>query len=50
MKIGHIMSMSKIITDLCAIRQSITIENIFANIVYNVLVVKKVWRNIKKLV
>ena len=50
MKIGHIMSMSKIITDLSPIRQSITIESIFANIVYNVLEVKKVWRNIKKLV
>ena len=35
------MSMLKILTDLCAIRQKIKIENTFANFVYNVLVVKE---------
>ena len=45
------MSTSKILTDLCAIRQGVKLKkNTFANIVYNVLVVKKFWQNIKKLV
>ena len=35
------MFISKIVTDLCAIRQKIKIKNIFANVVYSVLVVKK---------
>ena len=30
-----------ILTDLCAIRQKIKIKNVFANVIYNVLVVKK---------
>ena len=33
------MSKSKILTDLCAIKQKI--KNNFANVVYNALVVKK---------
>ena len=41
MKIGLIMCIEKILTDLCAIKQKIAIKNIFANVVYNVLVVKK---------
>ena len=41
MKINH-MSISKILTDLCAIRQKIK-KNTFASIVYNVLVVKEFW-------
>ena len=44
------MVISKILTDLCAIRQNVKIETTFANIVYNVLVVKKSCKNIKKLV
>ena len=31
------MSTSKILTDLCAIKQSAKVKNSFANIVYNVL-------------
>ena len=40
MKIGHIRSISKILTDLFAIRQKIKIKNIFASIAYHALVVK----------
>ena len=43
------MSTSKILTDLSAIRQKIIIKNPFANIVYNVLVVKKSCKSRKKL-
>ena len=35
------MCISKILTDLCAIKQEIKIKNIFANAVYSVLVMKK---------
>ena len=45
-----IMSISKILTDLFAIKQKIKIKNIFASIVYNVLVVGKSCKNIKILV
>ena len=41
MKISHTMFISKILTDLCAIRLKIRIKNTFSNIVYNLLVVKK---------
>ena len=41
MNINHIMSISKILIDLCAIRQKIKIKNIFRNIVYNFLLVKE---------
>ena len=41
MEISHIMSISKIFTDLCVIRQTSKLKNTFANIVYNVLVVKE---------
>ena len=41
MKISHIKSISKILTDLCAIRQNISIKNTFSDIVNNVLVVKE---------
>ena len=40
MKINLIMSISKILTDLCGIRQKSKIKNTFANFVYNILVVK----------
>ena len=33
----------KDLTDLCAIRRKVGIKNTFANIVYNVLVVKEFW-------
>ena len=39
MKISHIMSVSKVLTDLCVIRQKIRIKNTFSDIVYNVLAV-----------
>ena len=41
MKISLIMCISKVLTDFCKIKQRIKIKNIFANIVYNVLVVNK---------
>ena len=40
MKTSHIMSKSKILTDLSVIKQSIKIKNTFLDVVYNVLVVK----------
>ena len=40
MAISHIMSILKILTDLCEIRQK-KIKNTFASIVYNVLLVKE---------
>ena len=43
MKISHIMSISKNLTDLYAMRQKIRIKKTCASIVYNVLVVKKFW-------
>ena len=39
MKISHIMSTSKTLTDLCAIKQSVKIKNTFVDIVDNILVV-----------
>ena len=47
MKISLIMYISKILTDLCAIKERIRIKNKFANVVYNVLVVKKFGKNKK---
>ena len=41
MKISRIMSISKILTDLCAIRQKSRIKRTFADIANNVLEVKK---------
>ena len=41
MKISHIMAISKILTDLCAIRQEIGIKNNFKDIAYSVLSAKK---------
>ena len=44
-----IMCILKILTDSCAIRQKIMIKNTFANVVYNILVVKKSCKSIKKI-
>ena len=41
MKISLIMCILKILTDSCLIKQKIKIKNIFANVIYSVLVVKK---------
>ena len=41
MKINDTMCISKILTDLCTIEQKRKTKNIFANVVYNVLLVKK---------
>ena len=41
MKISLNMPISKVSTDLCAIKQKLITKNTFANVVYNVLVVKK---------
>ena len=49
MKISLIMCISKILTDLCAIKQKIKIKNIFANLAYNFLVVKNFCKNTKKI-
>ena len=50
MKISHIMSISKTLTYLFAIKQSVKIKNTFVDIVYNVLVAKRFWQSIKKFV
>ena len=42
------MCISKILTDLCAIKQKTKINNIFASVVYSVLVVKKTQINYKE--
>ena len=42
MKINDTMSISKILTDLCSIRQNVKIKNTFADIAHNVLVVKEI--------
>ena len=47
-EINHTMSILKILTNLCVIRQSVKINKTFTSIVYNVLVVKKFWKNIKE--
>ena len=44
-----IMCISKILTDLCAIKQNIKIKNISTNVVYNGLVVKQFDRPWRKL-
>ena len=44
MKISSIMSILKVLTNLCVIRQKIKIKNTFADVVYNVLVVKNIAR------
>ena len=41
MKIKHTMSISKIFTDLFSIRQNVKVKYTFADIVYNILVVKE---------
>ena len=50
MKTSHIMWVSKILTDLCFTKKEIKTKNIFARVVYSVLVVEKYWQNIKKIV
>ena len=40
MKVSLIMCISRILTDLCAIKQRLKRKNILANVDYNVLVVK----------
>ena len=42
MAISHIMSILKILTDLSVIRKSVEVKITFANIVYNVLLVKDI--------
>ena len=44
------MSILKILTNLCAIRQKVRIKNTFASIVYSVLVIEKSCKSLKKLV
>ena len=41
MKISLIMCISKILTDLYAIKKKIKKKNLFANVAYSALVVKK---------
>ena len=50
MVINRIMCTSKILTDLCFIKQKIKAKNAFENAVYSVLVVKMCRQNIKKFV
>ena len=40
---NHIMSILKILTDLCVIRKSVKVKSTFADIVYNALVVSFGW-------
>ena len=40
MRISLIMFISKILTNLCVIKQKIKIKNIFINVFYSVLVVR----------
>ena len=42
-KNSHTICISRVLTDLCVIRQKTKIKNTFASIAYNVLVVKKFW-------
>ena len=44
------MSILKILIDLCVIRQYVTVKSTFADIAYNVLIVKEFWQNIKSFV
>ena len=46
-RVGLIMSTSKILTSLCATKQSVKRKNTFVDTVYNVLRVKKLWQSIK---
>ena len=50
MEINHTMSISMTLTDFCSIRQTVKLKNAFANIVYSVLVVKRVSWNIERYV
>ena len=49
MMINHIMCTSKILTDLCLIKQKIKTKIGFVEVVYSVLVVKVYWQDIKKI-
>ena len=49
MTISLIMCISKILTDLCAIKQKLKTKNIFVNFIYTVLVVKNIARAQRKL-
>ena len=49
MEISHITCISKILTDLCFTKQKTQTKNIFARVVYSVLVVKMCWQKIKKI-
>ena len=49
MKISLIMCISKILTGLCVIREGIKTKNIFENIVYSALVVKKYCKDTRKI-
>ena len=50
MKTSHIMCKLKILTDLYFTKQKIKIKNTFARVVYNVLVVKMYWKNMKNFI
>ena len=49
MTISLIMCISKILTDLSAIKQKLKTKNIFVNFIYTVLVVKNIARAQRKL-
>ena len=48
MTISLVMCISKILTDLCAIKQKLKTKNIFVNFIYTVLVVKNIARAQRK--
>ena len=43
MEISHTMTISKTLTDLCAIRKKNKNKNTFGTIAYNILIVKEPW-------
>ena len=49
-QINRIMCASKILTDLCFKKQKIKVKKCSVKVVYNVLVIKMCWQNIKKIV
>ena len=50
MKTSSILCLSKILTDLCSIKQRIKTKNTFVRVVYSASVVNMCWQKIKKFV
>ena len=50
MKINHIMCTSKILTDLCLVKQNAKTKNAFKKAAFSVLFIKVYWQSIRKFV